>query len=167
MAHIDPITATRTTSTQFISSKTFHIAGILTTVYGLDNLPPSCTSVSCLWLLHPRLGTKDRMEDIAIQCISSWNARRPWDSKRGLLAVAFDQRNHGSREVDKLANEAWRSGNPRHAQDMFSIYHGTAMDTSLLIDHLGSYITLPNPATIDENYVLGVSLGGHAAWQVL
>ena len=41
---------------------------------------------------------------------------------QGLIAVSFDQRNHGSRKIDELANQDWRSGNERHAQDMFSIY---------------------------------------------
>lgn len=82
--------------------------------------------------------------------------------------MAFDQRNHGSREVDKLANEAWKSGNPNHAQDMFSIFHGTAMDTSLLMDHLSSYVfSTPGKPAIEQHFVLGISLGGHAAWQVV
>jgi len=108
------------------------------------------------------------MASIGSRLINDWNGRRTSSSKKGLIAVAFDQRNHGSREVDKLANEAWRGGNPRHAQDMFSVFHGTAMDTSLLMDHLGSYI-FPDPKspTIDQHFVLGISLGGHAAWQVL
>lgn len=149
-----------------ISSKTFHIAGILTVVYGLKELPATCKSVSCLWLLHPRLQTKHIMEHVASSCISDWN-QRP-SSDRGLIAVSFDQRNHGSREVVPLANEAWRQGNETHAQDMFSIFHGTAMDTSLLIDHLESYIFHgPDHHSIDQHLVMGISLGGHAAWQVL
>jgi pimeloyl-ACP methyl ester carboxylesterase len=37
-----------------------------------------------------------------------------------------------------------------------------------LIDHLGSYIFHgPEAPSIDQHLVLGVSLGGHAAWQVL
>jgi hypothetical protein len=36
-----------------------------------------------------------------------------------------------------------------------------------LIDHLGSYIfNGPDGPSIDQHLVLGVSLGGHAAWQV-
>ncbi len=82
--------------------------------------------------------------------------------------MAFDQRNHGSREVDKLANEAWIHGNPNHAQDMFSIFHGTAVDTSLLMDHLGSYVfSTQGEPVIEQHFVLGISLGGHAAWQVI
>lgn len=49
-----------------------------------------------------------------------------------------------------------------------SIFHGTATDTSLLIDHLGSYVFhgVDEPI-VDQHLVLGISLGGHAAWQVL
>jgi pimeloyl-ACP methyl ester carboxylesterase len=49
-----------------------------------------------------------------------------------------------------------------------SVFHGTALDTSLLIDHLGSYIFHgPDAPLIEQHIVAGVSLGGHAAWQVL
>jgi pimeloyl-ACP methyl ester carboxylesterase len=48
------------------------------------------------------------------------------------------------------------------------VFHGTALDTSLLIDHLGSYIfNEPNAPLIEQHLVMGISLGGHAAWQVL
>jgi len=111
------------------------------------------------------------MANLGASCINDWNQRRQElkdNVKKGLIAVAFDQRNHGTRQVDKVANESWRGGNERHAQDMFSIFHGTVMDTSLLINHLESYVfhdgTGPH---IEQHLVLGISLGGHAAWQVL
>jgi pimeloyl-ACP methyl ester carboxylesterase len=80
--------------------------------------------------------------------------------------------------VSELANEAWRSGNENHAQDMFGCYAGTAVDTGLVMDYLSSYI-FPAPASLGgrtgavserrivKNLVLGISLGGHAAWHVL
>jgi hypothetical protein len=117
MATPNPLSDTHSTPPPQISSKTFHIAGILTTVYGLDELPQGPKSISCLWLLHPRLQTKQIMESVASTCIIDWNQRR--SSNHFLICVAFDQRNHGSREVSSLANEAWRGGNPTHAQDMF------------------------------------------------
>jgi len=49
--------------------------------------------------------------------INEWN-KTSTGSKKGLIAVSFDQRNHGSRQADELANEAWNKGNPRHAQDV-------------------------------------------------
>ena len=107
------------TKTHPISSKTFHIAGILTTVYGLEELKGASKSTSCLWLLHPRLETRQVMESVASTCIHDWNGRRSSDGNVGLIAVAFDQRNHGSREVVPLANETWKGANRTHAQDMF------------------------------------------------
>lgn len=111
-----------------ISRKTFPIAGILTTVFGLDELPTNASEAACLWLLHPRLATQERMSGIASSTITDWNNRirdsRPASNQpvKGLIAVSFDQRNHGTRLVDTLANEAWKQGNPRHAQDMFSVF---------------------------------------------
>ncbi|KAL8970397.1 MAG: hypothetical protein Q9197_003830 [Variospora fuerteventurae] len=106
------------------------------------------------------------MEPLAAAAVNGWNERKE-SEKVGLLAITFDQRNHGSREVDPVSNEAWRSGNKQHAQDMFSIYHGTASDTSLLMTYLSSYIFPSSDRVIATNVVLGVSLGGHAAWQCL
>ena len=119
MATPNPLDGSLPGSAPPASSKTFHIAGILTTVYGLEELPSACRSISCLWLLHPRLQTKIGMANIANTCIHDWNQRPSHAGKVGLIAVAFDQRNHGSREVTPLANQAWRSGNVTHAQDMF------------------------------------------------
>jgi pimeloyl-ACP methyl ester carboxylesterase len=108
------------------------------------------------------------MAPIANQVISTWNARTGGNHPKGLIAVAFDQRNHGSRKVDELHNQAWREGNDTHAQDMFSCYHGTAADTSQLINHLESYIfTSPNDPKITHHFALGISLGGHATWHCL
>ena len=106
-----------------VSRKIYAIAGISVTVYGLEELPPQSTNVASLWLLHPRLATQERMADIAASTITDWNRRNQGNSSaKGLIAISFDQRNHGARIVDPLANEAWRQGNPRHAQDMFSIF---------------------------------------------
>lgn len=106
------------------------------------------------------------MEPVAALSIAHWNHRRQ-PGLRGLIAVSFDQRNHGTREVDGKANQAWREGNVTHAQDMFSIIRGTAIDTSLLLDHVASYVFPDGSIKLSQNIVLGVSLGGHAAWHVL
>ncbi|CAO2650168.1 Nn.00g014600.m01.CDS01 [Neocucurbitaria sp. VM-36] len=170
-ATTNPLHGTHTANNP-VSSQTYTIAGILVTVHGLSELPPSASSVACLWLLHPRLQTKETMAPTAGHIISTWNTRvsqgRAGKTPKGLIAVAFDQRNHGSRQVDKLHNEAWRQGNPRHAQDMFSCYHGTATDTSHLINHLESYIfTSAHAPKITQHLALGISLGGHATWHCL
>lgn len=151
-----------------VSKKTFVIAGILVTVYGLDELRCNIKHVASLYLLHPRLQTQTCMEHLAASSIRACNSRllqnKIGDTSIGLIAVTFDQRNHGSRQVKKLANEDWRSGNGTHAQDMFSVFHGTAVDVSLLITHLSSYIFPTSNHTITTNMVCGVSLGGHGAW---
>jgi len=100
-----------------VSVKTTHIGtGILGDVYGLEELPKSCGSVACLWLLHGRNNTKEWMQHIASSCILGWQQRQSPESQFGLIAVAFDQRNHGTRLVDKHANGSWRDGNETHAQ---------------------------------------------------
>jgi hypothetical protein len=119
MATPNPLEKMQSNSPASVSAKIFHIAGILTVVHGLDELSPSCESISCLWLLHPRLQNKEIMANVASTHINDWNQRPSSDRKVGLIAVAFDQRNHGSRVVSALSNEAWRQGNVMHAQDMF------------------------------------------------
>jgi len=100
-----------------VSVKTIHIgSGILGDIYGLEELPKSCNSVACLWLLHGRNNTKEWMKHIATSCLLGWQKRQPSTSNVGLIAIAFDQRNHGTRLVHQAANGSWREGNETHAQ---------------------------------------------------
>lgn len=151
-----------------VSRTEYIISGLKVYVYGLVELSSSTTSVSCLWMLHPRLQTQLCMAPFAAQFITSWQSL-PQSRSKGLIAVSFDQRNHGSRLVSPTANEAWRGGNERHAPDMFSCYNGTAMDTFQLLDHVEAYIfsEAADKKRITQNVVFGISLGGHAAWHVL
>lgn len=130
MAHpLNPMEKTHTSDPPHVSRRTIPIAGIVTTVFGLEELPAQASTVACLWLLHPRLATQDRMTGIAATVITDWNKRiaeGQAGANQGLIAVSFDQRNHGTRIVDPLANEAWKQGNPRHAQDMFSTFRKCA-----------------------------------------
>ncbi|KAJ9156571.1 Alpha/beta-hydrolase [Pleurostoma richardsiae] len=159
-----------------ISSTTLPITGLLVDIYGLDELPPTATSVSCLWLHHPRLRTRGDMAAIAARCVSAYNDSLGGGSgaspggKRGLIAAAFDQRNHGSRQVHPRANESWRDGNATHAQDMFGTVAGAVADTRVLMDALGGYLFHEEDAVrreIDQHLVLGISLGGHSGWQLM
>ncbi|KAI5307982.1 hypothetical protein KEM55_006884, partial [Ascosphaera atra] len=125
---IDPLVATYSMETPTVSKQTISIAGLVCDVYGLEELPSQAKDVACIFLLHPRLGSKECMEGMAGLVISDWNQRLQ-DGKvsssqkdTGLIAVAFDQRNHGTRLVDQLANESWRGGNARHAQDMYATF---------------------------------------------
>ncbi|KAI0836701.1 Alpha/Beta hydrolase protein [Hypoxylon sp. FL0890] len=159
-----------------VSCVTLTISGLKVDIYGLTELPAAANKVSCLWLHHPRLRTKEDMANIANHVLSAYHQRSP-SSTRGLIAVAFDQRNHGSRLVDARANDDWRTGNKTHAQDMFGTITGTVVDTINLLDMIEGYLfgagdgpgALSNGGKrhIDHNLVLGVSLGGHSAWQLL
>ncbi len=65
------------------------------------------------------------MAFVAASTINAWREEKQKSKKEkalGLICVSFDQRNHGSREVNALSNEAWRGGNRTHAQDMFASY---------------------------------------------
>ncbi|KZF19073.1 hypothetical protein L228DRAFT_271695 [Xylona heveae TC161] len=161
-----------------VSEKMFTISGLRTAVFGLDELPPQVTEVACLWLLNPRMLTWEYMRPLAAEAIGNWNEKlaagielADGTPRRGLIAAAFDQRNHGTRLEDELANESWRGGDTRHAQNMFSIYHGTSIDASQLLTHLPSYIFPPSEdgsqIQITNNLAMGISLGGHATWHML
>ena len=145
-----------------ISWRRYNIAGILVTIYGLEELRPGVAEVTCLWLLHGRGDTQDSMGLAAAGFLQSWNSRRLPDQK-SLISICFDQRNHGSRMIDNRANVSWKQGNPSHGPDMFSTYGGTAQDLSHLLTHVQSYL----PFKLAEHICGGVSLGGHATWHIL
>jgi hypothetical protein len=155
-----------------VSKKTLLIAGLDVDIYGLSELPATATSITCLWIHHPRARRKEDMGYVANEVVSAFHASPSTTSVRGLIAVAFDQRNHGSRLRSDIRNDSWKKGNSTHAQDMFATVSGTVMDTIHLLDLLEGYLFPRADHTgqgrhIDSNLVLGVSLGGHCAWQLL
>jgi hypothetical protein len=172
------------------SKREVHMAGLLVDVYGLDELPQPTRKVSCLWVHHGRLGSKADWTGFADRVIAAWNSHRtgnppspPNNSggsgescSRGLIVMAFDQRNHGSRLVHELANSSWRDGNAMHAIDMFGAISGMVSDTRGLMDVVEGYLFQKDGVkgeeeegggTIDQHLVMGISLGGHSAWQTL
>ncbi|KAK0635157.1 hypothetical protein B0T17DRAFT_612069 [Bombardia bombarda] len=161
-----------------VSVKTIHMAGLLVDVYGLQELAPSASRVSCLWLHHPRTRSKDNMADIAARCVAAWNENaahtESHQQHRGLIALAFDQRNHGTRLVHDPANGSWREGNATHAQDMFGIVAGAVADQTVLLDAVAGYLFHDDGdnddvrnRVVDHHLALGVSLGGHSVWQLM
>lgn len=144
---------------QPVSWKRYNIAGILVTVYGLEELLSDKDNVTCLWLLHGRGDTQDSMSFIAAAMIRAWNKKKQ-EGEKSLICASFDQRNHGSRMIDNRANESWNGGNPTHGPDMYTLFTGTAQDVSQLISHLPAYL----PFRPINHICGGVSLGGHATW---
>jgi hypothetical protein len=105
------------------SAKTFFMAGIKVTVYGLNELHADTRDVARLWLLHPRLLDTTCMEPIAWACIHEWDIRgtsagHKETTRKGMIAASFSQRNHGDREVSETANMAWSDDNETHVRDM-------------------------------------------------
>lgn len=150
-----------------VSASERHIAAHMATVYGLSEVNPEATHVSVLWLHHGRLGSSADMADVAARTVGAWHQERQ-SKERGLIAIAFDHRNHGNRKVYPLANEAWRAGNANHAQDMFGLISGAVVDTGLLIDLVqGNLYPDKSAGYVDAHYSLGISLGGHSSWQLL
>ncbi|KAL2129605.1 hypothetical protein VTI74DRAFT_7539 [Chaetomium olivicolor] len=157
-----------------ISLCTRQMAGLFVDVYGLDELSPAVTNVSCLWLHHPRLRDRGHMAGIAARCVDAWKAQEgrqgsgeEGKGKRGLIALAYDQRNHGSRLVDEKANGAWREGNALHAVDMFGVIEGMVGDQKVLLDLVEGYLFPEGTRKIDQHLALGISLGGHSVWQLM
>ncbi|KAL2879554.1 hypothetical protein SGCOL_005164 [Colletotrichum sp. CLE4] len=169
-----------------VSKTTIHMSGLLCDVYGLEELvarklKPS--AVSCLWLHHPRLRAKEDMGDIASRVISQWeeiSSSSASGSTRALIAVAFDQQNHGTRTASAAARDSWREGNKTHALDMWGMVSGMVADTKGLLDVAEGYVKMElgqrrdgkaaaeeEGWEIDQHLVLGVSLGGHSAWQTM
>lgn len=160
---LDPVAEFNDKMSATVSKHSFVIAGIIVEVYGLDEVSSKMKEVTCLWLLHARMSQKEKMEPLVAVMLDAWTGQAG-QHKRGLIAASFDQRNHGSRLVDERANGAWNAGNQRHAQDMFSIFQGTAADVSQLVTYLPAYVFPREQHHLVSNFVLGVSLGGHAAW---
>ncbi|KDN71812.1 hypothetical protein CSUB01_04213 [Colletotrichum sublineola] len=169
-----------------VSKTTLPMSGLLCDVYGLEELARrQASSVSCLWLHHPRLRTKEDMGDFASRVIARWEEMSSSSSSsaagngagsggRALIAVAFDQQNHGTRTVSPTASDSWREGNATHALDMWAMVSGMASDTTALIDVVEGYLKLELARRcadegwkMDQHLVLGVSLGGHSAWQTM
>lgn len=151
-----------------ISVQEIQMCGLLVDVYGLSELSHTASRISILWLHHPRLRSKQDMRPIACSTLGAWHknlsAQHPG---RGIIAAAWDQRNHGTRKVSDKANRSWRDGNVTHAQDMYGVIAGCVSDTKGLLDAVEGYLFVGQARAIDQHLVLGVSLGGHSAWQLM
>lgn len=133
------------------------IGGLAVSVFGLDQLrsrSSAPTFVAGIIVMHGRTQAK---KDVANIC-EALCENNGVSSPNHLIAVSFDQRNHGTRLLNAKKNDAWAQGNPTHSQDMFSVQYGTACDASYLLETAEANIGVK----VDAWLISGVSLGGHA-----
>ncbi|THH27500.1 hypothetical protein EUX98_g6690 [Antrodiella citrinella] len=140
------------------------VAGLTLDIY--HDAANTSSEVVVLFLLHGRNGSMKKVKWIAESLLDQIAEKRERASNGipSLVIVAFDQRNHGSRVVDSLANSSWKKNNERHAIDMYSIFVGTSRDVSFLIDFLPSYLYPSKEKTVSQWLIAGISLGGHSTW---
>ena len=91
------------------------VSGIEVHVYGLQAVQKNAniSAVDVVFLLHGRGSDHESMEPTALAILDQDGSAGQFE--RGLLVVAFDQRNHGHRQISPLANLAWADGNDMHA----------------------------------------------------
>ncbi|GAA6039550.1 hypothetical protein JCM8097_008384 [Rhodosporidiobolus ruineniae] len=150
------------------------VGGLPIHIYGLSTLSPPRSEqgegLAILFLLHGRLSSASHrtIPRFAHTLLAHADSQRQAAGGQGkeLLVVAFDQRNHGHREVEHERNLGWneKDGNQRHAVDMVAMQTGTARDVSFLIDFLPSALFPAGERSVTDWYCAGISLGGHATW---
>ncbi|KAF9456346.1 Alpha/Beta hydrolase protein [Collybia nuda] len=141
------------------------IAGLEVNIYS-SSASDDEKPVVIFFLLHGRLESTEVADPIARAMIEQAQTIR---RERELLVITFDQRNHGKRLTNPIANHAWdlndrNTHNDRHAVDMYAIQTGTANDVSFLIDFLPAYLFPNKERPIVEWGIAGKSLGGHSTW---
>ncbi|KAJ9109202.1 hypothetical protein QFC21_000531 [Naganishia friedmannii] len=154
-----------------IAHHRINIGGINTVVYNFEAAKRSNLPITVLIATHGRgedqfhlteliAGTYKKVDELEKKAGDSGKR------KRDLIVVTLDQRNHGERKVDDIANQGFEA-NERHAIDMYAMHRGTARDVSFLIDFIPAYLFPEGERTIEKFAMTGVSLGGHASWIVL
>ncbi|KAF8510957.1 Alpha/Beta hydrolase protein [Hysterangium stoloniferum] len=138
------------------------VGGINVNVFSYTNLSEQGRPVAILFLLHGRHGAAKMLDDLAERLLGLCDSQG--SSNRDLVIVSFDHRNHGTRLVNKTANDHWAAGNERHAIDMYAIQVGSATDVSFMIDFLPGYLFPSGERQVHEWLLSGISLGGHSTW---
>jgi len=121
------------------------IAGIEADFYGLDH---DLSTVPIVFFLHGRGGNRKNGRRFCTEL-----------ARRGYLAIAIDQRNHGDRCFNSIWNEGGSEG---YIRNSYGILTGTAKDVSHLIDFLPTI-----GISTSRIAVTGFSLGGHACFASL
>ncbi|WRT69279.1 uncharacterized protein IL334_006263 [Kwoniella shivajii] len=150
-----------------VSVKEVSIVGLECKVYGLEEVQNSDKPLAVLVAAHGRTNSQKNMITFSQGILGIVNDEtKNRNSKRDLLIVTLDQRNHGKRISDKVANLSFDE-NPRHLIDMAAKVYGGAQDIQMIIDFLAAYLFPHGEKKIEEWIITGISLGGHVAWRLL
>ncbi|KAK9326704.1 Alpha/Beta hydrolase protein [Lipomyces starkeyi] len=150
-------------STPRSSKKEIVIGGLRAYVYGLEELKhKSDVDIAVLYLAHNRTRTYLVTECIAQEVLNRYRTDGRV-KKLELIAVTFNMRNHGDREISPAANRTWKDGNEAHGVDLLSLIDGSAQDFQLLLNYMPAYL---RGFRRFYNVVGGVSLGAHMAWRM-
>lgn len=173
------------------SKKEIFIGGIKTFVYNTESLAPYIEQfngnantksaglsasvhelpVNVHYLVHYRGGDYTFTESVAYNVLQQYYAKKEANPVP-LICITFDNRNHGTRVVDKKYNSSWKSGNETHGLDMMSQIHGNVQDLKLITEYLPGYLNLEYHLSDFVKYELeakikfrnifsGYSVGGH------
>ncbi|KAI5459582.1 Alpha/Beta hydrolase protein [Mariannaea sp. PMI_226] len=146
------------------SVTTINIAGFHLYLFGVNELNDvQAKDTTVLFKIHGRTRTYNDSEAFAHRLLHDWRSRG--SATKGLVVATFDNRNHGKRSIDEISIQDWRSGNPRHGQDMLSTIDGIVVDIQTSVTFLESYVD--GIFTPKDFIITGVSLGGHVTWNVL
>ncbi|WEJ95815.1 hypothetical protein PSN45_003343 [Yamadazyma tenuis] len=123
--------------------------------------------IKVLYLIHGRYRNYTDTESMGYYMTDKYYKLKG-DVDIPLVFVTFDVSNHGSRLLNKSANNDWAEGNKNHALDMVSIIDDSVLKLKLIMDYLPFYLNLDSfvPKLTDykfefSNVVSGYSLGGH------
>ncbi|KAI5284163.1 hypothetical protein KEM54_001557 [Ascosphaera aggregata] len=129
------------------------LGGIVLHIYSNGSLQSTTPIFDLVFAMHGRQNTYQSVEGYAHRILEE-NATSSKPTKRSVLVVCFDQRNHGHRTVDSVRNQG-------------SIIYGTTQDITLVIRLLPSYIFRNGESKLGNVVVTGFSLGGHVTYMAL
>ncbi|WVO15427.1 hypothetical protein L204_103085 [Cryptococcus depauperatus] len=148
------------------SVRDVNIVGLELKVYGLEEIRTSDRPLVVMISCHGRMNSQKDMKYFAQGILGEISSKNRNGQYRDLVVVTLDQRNHGTRTVDRTANLAF-DGNFRHLVDMTATVHGGVHDVQLVMDFIGAYLFPNGERVIEEFVATGISLGGHVTWKLL
>nr|ODO03828.1 hypothetical protein L204_00167 [Cryptococcus depauperatus CBS 7855] len=164
------------------SVRDVNIVGLELKVYGLEEIRTSDRPLVVMISCHGRMNSQKDMKYFAQGILGEISSKNRNGQYRDLVVVTLasiklskDQRNHGTRTVDRTANLAF-DGNFRHLYALLLLFgylltfwhkDGGVHDVQLVMDFIGAYLFPNGERVIEEFVATGISLGGHVTWKLL